>query len=324
MEGSGDPPDPPDETVGGKMDLTLSENASHGKCNSNGPLEASRTSQSFADLCRIEPKVQNGQRKQVELRKIRVTMSDRNEANEVVVLPRFKGLYRVYIPSAEVEIDGVVYDEVISPEEVVKIGQGKFTNPQLPMISVLECERLAMREEIASNEMSFKPSNAMRVTFAGTALPDYLCINGALLKVRLYSPKIMLCRKCGRLGHTSKYCTLKPRCGQCGGNHDVAACEEASTSIQKCLLCMEPHGSMKNCRNYQAKKKENKQLLLNRSRLSYEMLVKQVDPTFVSENTYQALNHHEDEDNDGTNSSNSGFKPPRRKRKRDVNGSHDK
>uniref|UniRef100_A0A0N8ES57 CCHC-type domain-containing protein n=1 Tax=Aedes aegypti TaxID=7159 RepID=A0A0N8ES57_AEDAE len=342
MEGSGDPPDPPDETVGDKMDLTLSENASHGKCNSNGPLEASRV--------RIYPESANGpytvffrkidrplnlllisaelnqkfktvkEIKQVELRKIRVTMSDRNEANEVVVLPRFKGLYRVYIPSAEVEIDGVVYDEVISPEEVVKIGQGKFTNPQLPMISVLECERLAMREEVASNEMSFKPSNAMRVTFAGTALPDYLCINGALLKVRLYSPKIMLCRKCGRLGHTSKYCSLKPRCGQCGGNHDVAACEEASTSIQKCLLCMEPHGSMKNCRNYQAKKRENKQLLLNRSRLSYETLVKQVDPTFVSENTYQALTHHEDEDNDGTNSSNSGFKPPRRKRKRDVNG----
>lgn len=103
MEGSGDPPDPPDETVGDKMDLTLSENASHGKCNSNGPLEASRVSiypesakgpytvffrkiDKPLNLLLISAELNQKFKtvkeiKQVELSKIRVTMSDRNEAN---------------------------------------------------------------------------------------------------------------------------------------------------------------------------------------------------------------------------------------------------
>lgn len=344
MDGTGDPPDPPGDALD-KMEVAHTDKLPHGVDNMRSTPEAPRV--------RVYPESARGpytvffrkidkplnlllisaelhQRfktvkeiKQVELRKIRVTMSDRNEANEVVILPRFRGLYRVYIPSAEVEIDGVAYDEMISPEEVLQYGQGKFINPQLPMLPVLECERLAMREEVASNEASFTPSNAMRVTFAGTALPDLLCINGALLNVRLYSPKVMLCRKCGRLGHTSKYCSSKPRCVQCGDQHDVSACEKANNTVQKCLLCNEIHDSIKNCQNYQAKRKEHKKILQNRSKSSYEALVQQVSPRFESENVFEPLCHQKDDEHGDGESSFGSFRPPMRKRKRDFKGKPD-
>lgn len=103
--------------------------------------------------------------KKVSLNKIRVTFGNREDANAVVEL------YRVYIPSGLVEINGVIYDESIDPIEIEEHGVGKFKNNLVPSVTILECERLVMREKVGENE-EYIPSRVLRVTFSGTILPD--------------------------------------------------------------------------------------------------------------------------------------------------------
>ncbi|EAT41937.1 AAEL006475-PA [Aedes aegypti] len=110
--------------------------------------------------------------------KVRVVLSKREEANEIVKMDRFEGVYRVYIPCEDVEVDGVIYDEVLTPEEVMQLGEGRFRNRALPSVPVLDCERLTMMNADKSNRVH---SNALRITFAGTMIPDFVNVSNVFI-----------------------------------------------------------------------------------------------------------------------------------------------
>ncbi|EDS29472.1 conserved hypothetical protein [Culex quinquefasciatus] len=65
----------------------------------------------------------------------------------------------------------------------------------------------------------FIPSASFRVTFAGSALPDYIELYKLRLPVRLYVPRVMSCENCQQLGNTKTYCSNKSKCSKCAGPH---------------------------------------------------------------------------------------------------------
>ncbi|EAT32332.1 AAEL015535-PA [Aedes aegypti] len=144
--------------------------------------------------------------KQIGFTKFRIIFSDRLEANNVVYNELPSRLCRVYIPSERVEIDGVINQAEMDLNYLTNEGYGKFKDPRVPQVSILECQQLA-EARVEDNVKTYSPSNEIRVTLEGTILPDYVEIDKALIRVRVYTPKVMLCAKCKRFGHTEIYCS---------------------------------------------------------------------------------------------------------------------
>ncbi|XP_062553893.1 uncharacterized protein LOC134219218 [Armigeres subalbatus] len=88
--------------------------------------------------------------KQIGFSKVRIIFSDRSDANNVVYNELLSRLYRVYIPSERVEIDGVIYQSEMDLNYLAKEGHGKFVDPRVPQVSILECQQLA-EESISLN-----------------------------------------------------------------------------------------------------------------------------------------------------------------------------
>lgn len=252
--------------------------------------------------------------KKINLNKVRATFGDREQANAVIKLPRFNDLYRVYIPSDLVEIDGVIYDESIDPKEVEEHGVGKFKADLAPSVAILECERLVTREKVGEKE-EYIPSRALRVTFTGTILPDFVCISQVLFRVRLYSPKLMFCERCKTFGHTAKYCSNKERCGKCGGDHTESTCDKKDTV---CLFCKNTHSTMKDCAAYQSKQKEVKDRALRRCKITYAQAVRPQGTGISTSNSFSLLDDISDSEVVVDDEAHCSYIVPPRKRKKPV------
>lgn len=241
------------------------------------PLNAMRISE---DLLKRYPGVTNVTK--LHRNKIRVTTSNPKEANEIVVDPRFCIEYRVWIPARSVEIDGVVSENGLTVEQVLK-GVGQFRRRNLPTVQIVEARQMG-----TSEGGRFVPSNSFRVTFAGTALPDYLVIDDMLrLPVRLYRPRVMSCTNCKKLGHTATCCSNKTVCGRCGDKHPDGQCEKP---VEKCLLCgCAPHDT-RTCIKYKERSHKLHQDLKKRSKQSFAEIVKSAAAaTTKDENPYDVL-----------------------------------
>ena len=72
----------------------------------------------------------------------RVSVASLKQANEIAASELFTRKYTVDVPSREVEIDGVVSDWSLTCDDLLKYGIGRFKNPSLPPVKILECKKL--------------------------------------------------------------------------------------------------------------------------------------------------------------------------------------
>lgn len=179
--------------------------------------------------------------------KIRVSFTDRNEANGLVKDKYYRENYHVFVPCNHVEVDGVVYADEISPSMMKNQGIGKFKDPQLKPIKIKVCRQLSKFSE-ADN--CYIPSSGLRITFFEKVLPDFVQYKNILLPIRPYFPKVMYCINCTQYGHTKKHCSSSVRCSKCMGNHTEADCLERTDC---CYKCKQPHDKISSCPIYIAK-----------------------------------------------------------------------
>ena len=140
------------------------------------------------DICKVRPN------------KLRVSVADlKQAASELFTLE-----YHVYVPSREVEIDGVISDSGLSYDDLKKNGEGRFKDPLLPPVKIIECKQLYSVSVTGDNKI-YSPADSYRVIFAGSALPNHVVIDKVRLPVRLFIPRVMNCLNCKQLGHTATH-----------------------------------------------------------------------------------------------------------------------
>ncbi|XP_062712384.1 uncharacterized protein LOC134289821 [Aedes albopictus] len=205
--------------------------------------------------------------------KLRVTVSDRDQANRIANYELFSREYRTYLPSLEIECHGVVTEDSLTRASILA-GAGGFKNRAVPLVPVLD----AVQMNKAQPDGSKKPSQSFRVTFSGSALPSVLVVGLLRLPVRLYEPKVMHCEKCRQLGHTALYCSNKPRCGLCGEQHAEGPCNMGP----KCATCGQtPPHDISACPKYVEREKRSINSLKQRSRRSYAEMLKNITSAAV-------------------------------------------
>uniref|UniRef100_A0A1B0D7L8 Endonuclease/exonuclease/phosphatase domain-containing protein n=1 Tax=Phlebotomus papatasi TaxID=29031 RepID=A0A1B0D7L8_PHLPP len=136
--------------------------------------------------------------------KVRVIFSDIKEANSCVTDKDFAA-FRVYIQANIVEVDGVVVMDHDENETVLEKGIGKLENAPEVEIKVLEVYRMkkkVVRDSVVSTLMEngpqthlekkveWIPAKAVRVTFQGSVLPDFVKILGVVVQVHAFNPKM--------------------------------------------------------------------------------------------------------------------------------------
>ena len=175
--------------------------------------------------------------------KISITYSSMKEANEFPHDKKWNSVYKVYIPEASVEVMACVtlsIDE--DEEELLKNGEGKFLNPHLKILKILEVLRFH-REENASDTNMVKvkvPTSVVRVTFPGKIIPERIEIEGLLIRTREFRRKVMFCDNCLKYNHTSKLCNNKQVCKKCVKSHDGICCTNENNEII-CIHCKQEH-----------------------------------------------------------------------------------
>lgn len=134
----------------------------------------------------------------------------RVEANKLASAD-LKESCRIYIPEKLVEVVGCIsLSSEENAEEIVEFGIGKFKNPLLPPVDVLEAVRFEKIIEEAGSEPTRELTNTVRVVFDGLLLPEFLAIDGLLIPVRGFVRKQMFCDICLKYNHTKDHCNNKP------------------------------------------------------------------------------------------------------------------
>lgn len=144
---------------------------------------------------------------------MRIVFGSRDESNSLLESQLFSGSYRVYAPCDFCEISGVIYDESLECDDIKNHGNGIFKNKSIPPVKILDCQRLS---KLLLNDKGgqYIHSNCIKITFAGSVLPDFVQVDGVIFHVRLYFPKLMHCERCLLFGHTIKFCSNKPKCSK--------------------------------------------------------------------------------------------------------------
>lgn len=151
-----------------------------------------------------------------------------DEANDLPKSSVWNKKFRVYIAAKHVEVQGVISwpkNEEIT--DFVQFGEGKFNNPLIKSVKVIDAIRLKKKSGEASNE-TLEDTGVVIVTFEGVLLPNKINVEGLLIPVRQFRSKQMYCAKCKRYNHTDKMCNNKQveaptdvKCVHCKSNeHD--------------------------------------------------------------------------------------------------------
>ena len=226
--------------------------------------------------------------------KLRVVVNDAKQANQIVTDIRFCVEYRVWIPAHKVEIDGVVTEEGLTSHDLSR-AVGRFKNSKLPPVEILECRQMGNVTGEGENK-KFVPSASFRVTFSGSALPDYVELYKLRLPVRLYTPRVMSCTNCQQLGHTKTFCCNKSKCSKCAGPHKDEACQKQAV---KCLLCNGTPHKTRECPKVKERETKMKVTLKERSKKSFKEILKKANSSVVhSANRYASLAEDDSEEED--------------------------
>lgn len=191
----------------------------------------------------------------------------REEANDLPTRAEWKK-YRVYIPEKDVEVIGCIKYSVSQDVEELISAEGKFKNPLLPPIKILEASRFFTKTNEVNKDGAEKiqPTNDVRVTFSGLIIPDFINIDQLLIPVRKFHKKQMFCTACKRYNHTEKFCNNKKI--------------DSTLSFSNCIHCkVDDHQTGdKSCpRRKQLEKKENSKIKKIHKKTFAEML-QQYDP----------------------------------------------
>lgn len=228
--------------------------------------------------------------------KIRLEVSDRTIVGQVLKEPLLSG-YHVYIPAENVEIDGLIYlEESADLNDIIKNGYGKFSHPNVPMVKVTNAYRFRRQKRQSQNSSpEYENTEAVRISFQGTALPRWLLIHNLLIPVKLYFPKLMSCKTCMGDHHTSKYCTTKNTCLKCKGNHTTSECPQKTPWCPHCRKEVS-HESREDCDAFFARSRKLVNQAKQKSRKSYADAVRQTVPTANSFS--RLMTNEEDDDSD--------------------------
>ena len=91
------------------------------------------------------------------------------------------------------------------------------------------------------------PSTTVALEFDGPPPQDIL-LNGLVFHPETQKASPLRCKRCQKLGHTSKFCNNPQVCADCGQPHDDTL---GCTSPPNCVNCCEPHpSSSPNCLKY--------------------------------------------------------------------------
>jgi hypothetical protein len=229
--------------------------------------------------------------------KLRAVVANLKAANEIVASQFFTIEYRVYIPSRDVEIEGVISDESLTVEDIKRHGVGRFKNLASTNVKILDCCQLVSGSHV-NGQKTYTPSASFRVTFEGTALPHYVVIDNLLrLPVRLFVPRPMNCRNCKTMGHTASHCCNKTRCSICGEKHGDGDC---TSPDPKCVYCKGAPHDLSACEAFKSCWDKQKRSIKERSKRSYAAILKSASPPTqpplldqLSNNVFAALSDDE-------------------------------
>lgn len=246
--------------------------------------------------------------KKISLDKLRVIFGSREDANTLLKSNIFSNSYRVYAPCDSCEISGVIYDEFLNCDDIRNHGSGTFKNQSISPVQILDCERLS-KLLLAGKDAKYVHSNCIKITFAGSVLPDFAIIDNVIFRVRLYYPKLMHCDHCLLFGHTSNFCSNKQKCSKCGERHSSSDCKDNSDA---CIYCKQKHMSLKECPIYKANQEKLNKKIKHKNRSSYAEILKSSEDA-LSPNPFAVLSN--DQDTEQPNNSNFVYHPPiKRKR----------
>lgn len=243
----------------------------------------------------------------INIAKIKVVFSDLSSANNLHKEP-FLEHFRVYIPAASVEIDGIITVSTDSDDgDLIANGKGKFRSSKIEL-NIIDTYRFMRRVGVESNKEVFEKTSAIRVTFEGTRLPDFVSIFGLAIPVKPHVPKIMHCENCLNFGHTIKYCAAKPICKKCAGSHKSDSCNEIP---HICIHCKKnvDHSVKQNCPVYVSHKK--KLIEKAKSRVSHSQPVNQF------QNYFSVLSSQSQPEPE-TNVCNIDLSPPGKRRREEI------
>lgn len=121
---------------------------------------------------------------QVNRNKLRVTAPTYKNANDIASDVGYNSEYYVYIPSRDVEIDGVVSAASLTCEDVME-GKGRLQNAVTSTIDILHCKKL-QASSMVNGKKTYLQSDSLQVTFAGSILPQFVEIDKKNFPVRLF------------------------------------------------------------------------------------------------------------------------------------------
>lgn len=202
----------------------------------------------------------------------------RDEAND---LPKTEWgkVYRVYIPEKLVEVIGcIAWSTEESLDDILTFGKGKFRNPSMPEINVLDAARFARVVEEEDKTQHREMTNTVRVTFDGVLLPEYLTVYGLLIPVREFIKKQMFCELCLKYNHTKSHCNNKPY--------------KPVANDKKCMHCqVDDHQTgEKSCPRRKFLEERNKGNTKNIQKKTYAEMLQELDPQALQEN--DSLDRH--------------------------------
>lgn len=157
-----------------------------------------------------------------------------------------------YIPKFFVERKGIAKGVDTFFDDEYLLNEIKTENS-----NVTSVKRFMRKQTDSEGSLKFIPRQMISVSFLGSTLPKYICINQVRFEVEPFVYPVIQCIKCLRYGHVQQNCKGKERCKNCGETHE----KDTPDCQIKCIYCKnsDHNSTSKNCPEFiqQKKIKEN-------------------------------------------------------------------
>lgn len=190
----------------------------------------------------------NGSLKKIGRNRLSLSFSNYTDANIFINSPSLlNNNYKVFIPSFHITRVGLIRGVPLdwTPEDIIS-----NINVPIGCGQIMKVRRLNRKVKLNEN-VSWKPTESVVVTFDGQVLPKRVFACYTSLPVELYIFPTIQCYKCCRYGHTKINCRSNPRCFKCGNDHFGESCTADEECRVSCCLCKGSHFATSNsCPEY--------------------------------------------------------------------------